>query len=72
MTNHDPNKRPTLEQARHIMNAHFVGLSGWRMRWPILPPDTTFRQRWTSVIAGITAEVILFLKRVLSLLLLRG
>jgi hypothetical protein len=69
MTAHDPDKRLTLEQASRHMNTQFAGLPGWRMRWPILPPDASFGQRWSAMITGATTEVILLLRRVLRLLL---
>jgi hypothetical protein len=72
MTEHDPNERPTLEQASRIMTTHFAGLTGWRTRWPIVPRDASYRQKWMSIVAGVTGEVALFLSRVMRLLFFRG
>ncbi|KAG8716786.1 hypothetical protein FRC08_008811 [Ceratobasidium sp. 394] len=67
MTNSDPDRRPTLNSARYIMNTHFAGLYGWQTRWPIIPPNTPFRRRCALIWEGLTTEVILFLKKILSL-----
>jgi hypothetical protein len=71
MTVQDPSKRPSLDQARLTMNTHFAGLAGWRMRWPILPSDASFRERCIYFVAGLTTEVVLVLRAVMRLLLLR-
>ncbi|CAE6491902.1 unnamed protein product [Rhizoctonia solani] len=71
MTHHDPNERPSLEIANRAMNAEFTGLSGWRLRWPIIPRDASFRERWISMVIGAMAEIAFLLKRALELLLMR-
>ncbi|KAF8596711.1 kinase-like protein [Ceratobasidium sp. AG-I] len=72
MTNPDPRKRPNLQHARQSMSAQFVGLSGFRTRWPIMPIDAPFRKRCLYVMAGIATEVVIILKRILRLILLRS
>ncbi|KAG8688576.1 hypothetical protein FRC11_005197 [Ceratobasidium sp. 423] len=71
MTHRDPDKRPSLEIANCAMNAQFVGLSGWRMRWPILPRNASFGESWLSIITGAAAEIAFLLKQILQLLLVR-
>ncbi|KAG8736951.1 hypothetical protein FRC10_008688 [Ceratobasidium sp. 414] len=68
MTNSDPEKRTTLRLASHTMNTHFVGLPGWRKRWPFIPPDASFGERYMMILKGLTAEMVALLKRVLRLL----
>ncbi|KAF8602490.1 kinase-like protein [Ceratobasidium sp. AG-I] len=71
MTSIDPKQRPSLEQARHSITTQFVGLSGWRKRWPIVPLDASLKHRCIYVLAGMMTEVVIFLRRVMRLVLLR-
>ncbi|KAG8724770.1 hypothetical protein FRC09_014406 [Ceratobasidium sp. 395] len=66
MTNSDPDKRPTLQSAHHTMNTHFVGLPGWRKRWPLISSKASFTTRYSLILWGIREEIILFLKRILG------
>lgn len=72
MTEHHPDKRPSLDQARRTMDIHFAGLLGWRLRWPIMPADVSFQQRCVFVISGMTRELVFLLRRIMRLLLLRN
>ncbi|KAG8683744.1 hypothetical protein FRC11_013132, partial [Ceratobasidium sp. 423] len=45
MSKDNPAQRPTLGQARDRMNTAFVGLSGWKYRWPITPRNAHFEDR---------------------------
>lgn len=72
MTNPDPERRPTLEQARHTLNIQFVGLSGWRKRWPIIPPEASLKHRCIYTLAGLATEVVILLRKILRLILLRN
>lgn len=72
MTDSNPGRRPALEQARDMMNTQFVGLGGFRNRWPIIPPDASRRDRCFYLLAGVMTEVVVFFKNLLRLILLRG
>ncbi|KAG9096220.1 hypothetical protein FS749_008885 [Ceratobasidium sp. UAMH 11750] len=70
MTDSDPNKRPTLQLAHRTVGTHFAGLPGWRTRWPLMPPNATFALRCRMTLRGVTAEVMVLLKKILSVLFL--
>ncbi|KAG8719280.1 hypothetical protein FRC08_003230 [Ceratobasidium sp. 394] len=70
MTEEDPSKRPTLTHARQTMDTQFLGLSGWRTRWPIVPEDSTTKQRFIYFYAGVVTEVVIFLRRLVRLVVL--
>jgi hypothetical protein len=72
MTHEVPDKRPTLDLALQNMTTQFAGLASWRRRWPIIPPNTSFRHRCMFVAAGLTTEVVIFFRKILRLFLLRG
>ncbi|QRV72161.1 Tyrosine kinase specific for activated [Ceratobasidium sp. AG-Ba] len=57
MTEEQPCKRPTLAVARRGMNDQFENLSGWRKRWPIIPPFSTPRSRIALYWIGIRTEL---------------
>ncbi|KAJ1300218.1 hypothetical protein OPQ81_011963 [Rhizoctonia solani] len=68
MTKTNPIDRPTLGEAQTRMNNAFLGLSGWRYRRPIIPPNTSFRERWRGMFAGLVDELKLWLGRFARLL----
>ncbi|KAG8724769.1 hypothetical protein FRC09_014405 [Ceratobasidium sp. 395] len=70
MTEEEPSKRPSLARARQTMNTQFAGLSGWRTRWPIVPPHLTTKQRFLYFYAGAATEAIIFLRRLFRLAVL--
>jgi hypothetical protein len=72
MTNRDPSKRPTLEQARQSINSQFLGLSTFPKRWPITPPGTPFRNQCIYILAGVTTEIVISVRRVLRLIYVRA
>ncbi|CAE6430797.1 unnamed protein product [Rhizoctonia solani] len=72
MTRTNPAERPTLVGAQASMNTAFLGLSGWRYRWPIIPQEAELRERLRYIFAGLTAEVRWWLHRVLTLFSRRG
>lgn len=72
MTHDDPDRRPTLVQARRSLDTQFVGLQGWKMRWPIIPSGASLPQQLGYGLAGVTAEFVWFWRRILRVLLLRG
>ncbi|KAB5588850.1 hypothetical protein CTheo_7704 [Ceratobasidium theobromae] len=67
MTQTNPMARPSLENARSMMNTAFLGLSGWRYRWPIAPNEVGLRTRLIYVIWGVTSEIQFWLRRILQL-----
>ncbi|KAF8691616.1 Protein kinase domain, partial [Rhizoctonia solani] len=71
MTEETPTRRLTLEQARDQMNTSFVGLHGWRYRWPLVPRNTRFQDRCWYFFRGLVAEI-LFLVRCIRRLGLRN
>ncbi|KAF8596727.1 kinase-like protein [Ceratobasidium sp. AG-I] len=71
MTETDPSKRPSLARAKQSMHTQFVGLSEWKKRWPIIPPNTSLRRRFLFCFAGFTTELIIFLGRIVRLVILR-
>jgi hypothetical protein len=72
MTDYNPDKRPALEQAHRNLNMQFAGLAGWQKRWPIVPPNASFRQRYMYLLAGLTTEVMVLLRRALRILFFLG
>ncbi|QRV72189.1 kinase domain protein [Ceratobasidium sp. AG-Ba] len=71
MTNQDPQKRPTIQSAQRTMHTHFAGLSGWRTRWPLIPPDASFQQWFAYTISGLATEFMFMLRRALNLIFLQ-
>ncbi|KAF8595937.1 kinase-like protein [Ceratobasidium sp. AG-I] len=71
MTERDPSKRPTLEESQQSLNAMFVGLSGWRKRWPIVPDNAPVTRRCAFIFIGITAEVAFLLRKLVLLITLQ-
>ncbi|KAF8602471.1 kinase-like protein [Ceratobasidium sp. AG-I] len=68
MTSQDPSTRPTLSSAHRSMTAQFVGLGGFRNRWPIIPLDATFGSKCRYILAGVATEVVIFFTGILKLL----
>ncbi|KAH7344211.1 hypothetical protein B0J17DRAFT_645743 [Rhizoctonia solani] len=68
MTQRDPSKRPSLEKARASMDTAFLGLNGWRYRWPFIPRSANFHSRFHLVLVGVLAELGYWAERLLSLL----
>ncbi|CAE6524467.1 unnamed protein product [Rhizoctonia solani] len=66
MTHRDPTKRLSLERAYQVLITHFIGIAGWRRRWPILPRDASLKGKYITVIIGVTAELIFLLKRLVG------
>ncbi|CAE6518132.1 unnamed protein product [Rhizoctonia solani] len=60
MTRHDPVERPKLEQAYQVMVAHFIGLPGWRTRWPILTRDAPPKRKYVVFVVDGLDEGLLF------------
>ncbi|KAG8679393.1 hypothetical protein FRC11_003777, partial [Ceratobasidium sp. 423] len=56
MTRTNPADRPTLVDAQASMNTAFLGLSGWKYRWPMIPEEAEFSERLRYIFAGLTAE----------------
>lgn len=71
MTQADPASRPSLEKAQRDMNTAFLGLSGWKYRWPIVPDEAGFRTRTVYVVWGLTSEVRYWISKVLQFLFCR-
>ncbi|KEP49024.1 kinase domain protein [Rhizoctonia solani 123E] len=71
MTHITPSKRPSLTAARREMNMHFAGLSGYQKRWPIVPLNVSFRHKCLFFLAGLTTEVVVFLKVLIQFIFLR-
>lgn len=71
MTEVEPSQRPSLAKARQVMNTQFAGLSGWKKRWPIIPPKASFRHRCLFFFAGVTTEVVILIRRLVRLVVLR-
>ncbi|KAJ1300185.1 hypothetical protein OPQ81_011936 [Rhizoctonia solani] len=44
MTRSDPSSRPTLAKAQQSMNRAFLGLSGIKYRWPLVPDQAGLRK----------------------------
>ncbi|QRV88410.1 kinase domain protein [Ceratobasidium sp. AG-Ba] len=72
MTHPDPQKRPTIQSAKVMMHTHFAGLSGWQTRWPLIPPDASFQQRFIFILSGLTTEMVIFLRRILRVIFLQN
>jgi hypothetical protein len=68
MTRSDPAVRLPLESAQRVMNTTFLGLSGWRYRWPIVPSEAGFKVRSIYMIWGVVSEVEFWLSKVLRLI----
>ncbi|CAE7127526.1 unnamed protein product [Rhizoctonia solani] len=68
MTQREPHKRPSLEKARDSMNTAFLGLNGWRYRWPFIPQSATFRARLHFALVGILAEFGYWIEKLVGLL----
>lgn len=62
-----PTERPTLEQARDQMNTAFIGLSGWRRRWPIVPRNASFEDRCRYYFSGIKVEIRFWIRAIIKL-----
>ncbi|CUA70524.1 hypothetical protein RSOLAG22IIIB_08940 [Rhizoctonia solani] len=71
MTRDNPAERPTLLAAQAHMNTVFLGIPGWRYRWPIVPKYADFWERWGYFWAGLATEVRVWLNRILMGLLRR-
>lgn len=69
MTEREPSQRPSLEAAQNAINTLFVGLSGWRKRWPIIPGDARFVHRCVYAFAGVSAEMVYLLKALIRILI---
>ncbi|KDN39486.1 hypothetical protein RSAG8_08781, partial [Rhizoctonia solani AG-8 WAC10335] len=69
MTLDNPTERPSLAAARTSMNTAFLGIPGWKYRWPIVPEYADFSQRWGYFWAGLAAEVKFWLNRILRVFL---
>ncbi|KAH7344227.1 kinase-like domain-containing protein [Rhizoctonia solani] len=69
MTRDNPAGRPTLLTARTSMNTAFLGIPGWKYRWPIVPKYAELGERWGYFWAGLTAEARFWFKRVLMMFL---
>jgi hypothetical protein len=65
----DPYKRPKIEVAQASINTAFLGLSGWRYRWPLVSKDDSFVARWRAFFNGLAAELKYIIKRVLKIIL---
>ncbi|KAJ1306322.1 hypothetical protein OPQ81_011019 [Rhizoctonia solani] len=68
MIKESPAERPTLEQARVSMNTSFVGISGWRYRWPITPRNAGFDDRCRYFFRGIMAEIRFWIRAILGII----
>lgn len=71
MAKQNPSDRPTLENARSAMNTAFLGLSGWKYRWPIVPAHAESSDRWSYFFQGISAEFKYWIRSLLNFLLRR-
>ncbi|KAG8719276.1 hypothetical protein FRC08_003226 [Ceratobasidium sp. 394] len=72
MTNKDPNRRPSIHSACSTMKTCFAGLPGWRNRWPLTPPNISFKRHCFYILIGLRTEFLVFLKRLIRFILLRG
>ncbi|KAJ1299984.1 hypothetical protein OPQ81_003832 [Rhizoctonia solani] len=57
MTRRNPTERPTLVHAQTSMNTAFLGISGWKYRWPFVPEEAEWRRRVWYIGVGVIAEV---------------
>ncbi|CAE6453751.1 unnamed protein product [Rhizoctonia solani] len=57
MTRDNPTERPTLLAAQARMNTAFLGIPGWKYRWPIVPKYADSWERWGYFWAGLAAEL---------------
>jgi hypothetical protein len=71
MTRSDPSARPALTKAQNSMNIAYLGLSGVRRRWPLVPPGIGFRARGIYLIWGVISEVRHWIKTVMLFLRLQ-
>ncbi|CEL62347.1 hypothetical protein RSOLAG1IB_10400 [Rhizoctonia solani AG-1 IB] len=72
MTRSDPSVRPKLTKAQESMNTAFLGLSGLRYRWPLIPRDAGFRASCIYFVWGVGSEVRYWLSKILWLFLRTG
>ncbi|KAH7332958.1 kinase-like domain-containing protein [Rhizoctonia solani] len=63
MTHSDPSARPVLVEARQCMNTAFLGLSGIRYRWPLVPRGVGLRARVIYFIWGTVSELRYWLRK---------
>ncbi|CAE6438512.1 unnamed protein product [Rhizoctonia solani] len=71
MMRETPGQRPTLEQARNRMNTSFVGLSGWKYRWPIVPRNSRFEEKCWYYFRGLAAEITFWIRSIMRFILRR-
>ncbi|CEL61125.1 hypothetical protein RSOLAG1IB_09776 [Rhizoctonia solani AG-1 IB] len=72
MTDYDLTKRPTLGQAYQVLITQFNGLSRLRICWPLVTRDASLWQRYTVLILGAAAELVLHLKQLMTIFLGRA
>ncbi|KAF8682413.1 Protein kinase domain [Rhizoctonia solani] len=65
MAHSDPSVRPPLIKAQQTMDTAFLGLSGLRYRWPLVPREAGFRARWIYFVWGVTTEIRYWLDKAL-------
>ncbi|EUC56299.1 kinase domain protein [Rhizoctonia solani AG-3 Rhs1AP] len=68
MTQREPHKRPPLQKARTSMDTAFLGLNGWRYRWPLAPKGANFQARLHLYLVGIMAELSYWMEKLVGLL----
>ncbi|CAE6461030.1 unnamed protein product [Rhizoctonia solani] len=69
MIQKDPSARPVLTKARQSMNTAFLGLSGMRYRWPLVPREAGLRARGIYFVWGVVSEIRYWLEKVFRLFL---
>ncbi|KAJ1299822.1 hypothetical protein OPQ81_011113 [Rhizoctonia solani] len=67
LTHSNPSARPSLTRVQESVNTAFLGLSGLRYRWPLVPREAGLRARGIYFIWGIMLELKYWLERVFGI-----